>query len=415
MTFTPVIILSAVFVLIAIRQVGSIKLHIWQIMLGGALAVLFTGGITPSMAIGAINLDVMLFLFGMFIVGESLVESGYLYHLSYGLFKGAKTTDGLVLLVLFAMGFLSAFLMNDTIAIIGTPLVLFFAEKHKVSNKLLLLALCFSITMGSVTSPIGNPQNLLIAIGGRIQNPFITFLKYLAVPTVINIFLAYLVLKVLYAGHFHKEALNSFREDIVDHKLAGLSRVSLVIIAALVSAKIGAVFFFPELDFRLTWIALASALPIVMFSPKRVKIVRHIDWHTLVFFASLFVLMEGVWQSGVIQAFMKGLDADLSSVSLILVLSILLSQLLSNVPFVALYMPVLNHMGASTAGMMALASGATIAGNFLILGAASNVIIIQNAEKRGHTITFFEFAKAGVPLTVLNAFVYWIYFSILGN
>jgi len=54
-----------------------------------------------------------------------------------------------------------------------------------------------------------------------------------------------------------------------------------------------------------------------------------------------------------------------------------------------------------------LAAGSTVAGNFLILGAASNVIIVQNAEKRGETLTFWEFARVGILLTLINTAVYW--------
>ena len=73
--------------------------------------------------------------------------------------------------MLFSVGGLSAFLMNDTLAIIGTPLVLHYASRQKVSPKLLLLALAFAVTIGSAMSPIGNPQNLLIALDGGIVRP----------------------------------------------------------------------------------------------------------------------------------------------------------------------------------------------------------------------------------------------------
>jgi Na+/H+ antiporter NhaD/arsenite permease-like protein len=179
----PLIVLTVVFALIAIRRVGNIKLQIWQIMLLGAIAVLITAQISPADAIKSIDLDVMLFLFGMFIVGQAMEESGYLSHLSYNMFKRARSTDSLILLILFGMGIASAFLMNDTVAIIGTPVVLLLAKKHDVSPKLLLLALAFAVTIGSAMSPIGNPQNILIAINGGVPNPFITFFKF---PPVAN-------------------------------------------------------------------------------------------------------------------------------------------------------------------------------------------------------------------------------------
>ncbi len=404
----PIIVLFAVFALIAVRRVGGIRLQIWQVMLGGAVAVLLTGQISPIDAALAINLDVILFLFGMFVVGEGLERSGYLSHLSYKVFRRAKTADRLVLMILFVMGFASAFLMNDTLAIIGTPVVLLLAKKHAMSPKVLLLALAFAVTIGSVMSPIGNPQNLLIAIGGGIENPFLSFFGYLLIPTVINLLLCYVLLKLFYKGEFHKNELAHTQEPIRDKQMAKLAKASLVLILAMVAAKIAFVFIAPGLDFRLTYIALVAAAPLLLFSGKRAEIARNIDWSTLVFFAAMFVLMASVWQSGFFQSVLAGSHADITSLAMIFLVSILLSQVISNVPLVALYLPMLVHAGASAKGMLGLAAGSTIAGNLLILGAASNVIIIQNAEKKhGETLGFLEFAKVGIPLTAVNAVVYW--------
>jgi len=94
--------------------------------------------------------------------------------------------------------------------------------------------------------------------------------------------------------------------------------------------------------------------------------------------------------------------------------SVIMSQLISNVPLVALYLPVLRHAGAGTPELMALAAASTFAGNLFILGAASNVIIIQNAEKKsGATITFLEFARVGIPLTFINAIIYWVFLRFI--
>ena len=159
----PVVILALVFILLSIRKIGKVTFQIWQIMLGGAALALISGSISPVDALKAINPDVIFFLFGMFFVGEAMRRSGYLKHLAFVLFNRAKSVNMLILFLLGIMGLLSAILMNDTIAVIGTPLVLHFAREHKISPKLLLLTLCFSVTIGSVMSPIGNPQNLLIA------------------------------------------------------------------------------------------------------------------------------------------------------------------------------------------------------------------------------------------------------------
>ncbi|ODS41813.1 MAG: anion transporter [Candidatus Altiarchaeales archaeon IMC4] len=408
----PVVVLLLVFILIAVRRIGKTGIGIWQVMLAGALVVLLTGQISPVNALGAINPDVMLFLFGMFVIGQALHESSYLQHLSYKTFGKAKTTDQLVLMILFGIGGLSAFLMNDTLAIICTPLVLYFAKKHGISPKLMLLSLAFAVTTGSVMSPIGNPQNLLISITGNISDPFVTFFKYLFLPTMINLFLAYVILKAFYKEHFLEREMVHYKEPIRDAELALLSKVSLVLIFALVAGKIILAVMGTGADFKLTYIALVSAFP-VMLSRKRFKVMRNIDWHTLIFFASMFVLMESVWESGFFQTAINEAGADLASIPAILAASVIVSQLISNVPFVALCQPLITSAGASANGIMALAAGSTIAGNLSIMGAASNIIIIQNAEKNGETLTFIDFVKVGVPLTIANVLVYWIFLSVM--
>jgi Na+/H+ antiporter NhaD/arsenite permease-like protein len=404
------VVLFAVFVLIAVRQVGNVRLQIWQVMGVGALTVLLTGEIAPAAAFRSINMDVLLFLFGMFVVGQALEESGYLAHLSYKYFKRARSRDTLVFMVVFGSGLASAVLMNDTLAIIGTPVVLLLARKHLMRPPVLLLALAFAVTIGSVMSPIGNPQNLLIALHGGIDNPFVTFLRWLLLPTLVNLYLAYLLLRRLYPDDFHEAELKHSQEPIRNHDLAFLSRISLQSILVLVVAKIATGIAGVAPGFHLTHIALGASLPILVGSPHRWGLLRRIDWHTLVFFAAMFVLMESVWLSGFFQGVLSDLRVDVRSPEMILAISVILSQCISNVPLVALFQPVMLHAGAGVPELMALAAGSTIAGNLLILGAASNVIIIQNAERRSQeTISFLAFARAGIPLTIANILVYWLF------
>lgn len=410
-----ILTLLGVFILIAVRQIGKFRFQIWQIMLLGAFIVLISGQISLPDALRAIDVDVMLFLFGMFIVGQALEESGYLSHLAYRMFGRTKSLDSLVISILFGMGFLSALLMNDTIAIIGTPVMLHFATKTGIRVQLFLLVLAFAVTGGSVMSPIGNPQNLLVAFNGGVANPFVTFLRYLAVPTIINLLLTYFIVRLFYWKEFSaKPVINHTPEAITDRKLANLTKISLALIVVLVVAKISIVLLGYNIDFKLTYIALAAATPIILGSPRRFRILQKIDWATLVFFISMFVLMAGVWNAGFFQEVLGDLNLNLTSPEIILTVSVILSQFISNVPMVALYLPVLNNLGATARDMMVLAAGSTIAGNLSILGAASTIIIIQNAEKKAKvTLTFWEFIRIGIPLTVINVLVYWLFFSIV--
>ncbi len=406
--------LLGVFILIAVRQVGRFRLQIWQSMLLGAIVVVLTQQISSHDALASVNLDVMLFLFGMFVVGEALNESGYLSHLSYKYFHRAHSADALILFTLFGFGFASAILMNDTLAIIGTPVVLLLAKKHEMSPKLMLLTLCIAVTTGSVVSPIGNPQNLLIAVNGVKNNAFVDFFRWLFIPTTINMLLAFWLLKRFYANEFHEAPLSHSQEPIRDHDLALLAKISLNAILILIVLKMFLFSIGSKFDFRLTYIALLAALPILIGSPRRIHILKRIDWHTLIFFAAMFILMESVWQSGFVQRILQQSRTDITSIPVILGFSVFLSQLISNVPLVALFQPMLLHAAATDKELIALAAGSTIAGNLSILGAASNVIVIQNAESKAHeTITFWEFAKIGVPLTLVQSVVYWLAFNYL--
>jgi len=381
-------------------------------MLGGAIAVLLTGQIAPADALRAIDPDVMLFLFGMFVVGETLVSSGYLSSLANRFFSRAKNPDQVVLGILFGMGILSALLMNDTLAVIGTPLVLALAAGRRISKKLLLLALAFAITTGSVMSPIGNPQNLLVAINSGMASPFVTFALYLAIPTLACLAIAYAVLRVFYRDEFQPRTFEAEAVQQPDPRLALLAKISLAVVLVLAVVNILASLLTGSMLVTLPLIAIGAALPVLLFSEKRFVILRGIDWCTLVFFAAMFVLMASVWQTGVFQSLVS--NGMLTSVPALLATSIVFSQFISNVPFVALFQPLVMAAGSGTAQLMALAAGSTIAGNLTILGAASNVIIIQNAEKQGVTLTFMEFLKVGLPLTVLQLIVYAGWLMVVG-
>ena len=404
-------VLAVVFIVIAVRRIGPVHVPIWQAMGGGALAVLLAGEMPWREAWEAVDWEVMVFLFGMFVVGQALVASGYLYYLAYRLFGRIASGQGLLLAVLFGMGLTSALLMNDTLAIIGTPLALRLAREHELDESMMLLAVAFSVTLGSLMSPIGNPQNLLVATHGHLAEPFIDFLAALAVPSLLNLALAFLWLRRVYRRTFHEVVLLHRPVAVLDQDLARLSRLSLWIVVVLTGCKIALALSDASFQFGLSSIALAAAAPLLLFSRERGAILRHLDWPILLFSAAMFVLMASVWSSGFFQGWLSRLPFSLHGMPAVLAVSLGLSQLISNVPLVALYLPILSENGAGLPELMALAAGSTLAGNLLILGAASNVIIIQHAEKHGATLGFFQFARIGIPLTLINLLVYWAWLS----
>jgi Na+/H+ antiporter NhaD/arsenite permease-like protein len=349
----------------------------------------------------------MLFLFGMFVIGVAVQESGFLSSLSHRIFSRAKNPDQFLLLLIMAMGLFSAVLMNDTIAVIGTPLVIALACAGGIDRKGALLALCFAITIGSVATPIGNPQNFLIASYADLGDAFTPFLVHLGIPTLINLVLAWVVVRTFYPPS-KEYCLPVQPEPLRDPGLARLSALSLGIILVLIVLRVAGGFIGYN-PLPLMVIALAGAAPLLIMSPRRGELVRKVDWYTLVFFAALFVLMQSVFDTGFFQS---SVDIDaVTPIPVIMMVSVVISQFISNVPFVALFQPLIIQQGMSVQAILALAAGSTIAGNLTVLGAASNVIVIQNAERQGVTITFLEFFKLGLPLTIMNVIVYSVFLS----
>ena len=133
----------------------------------------------------------------MFSIVSALDKSGVLTVVSAKMVSKARNNSNLILLVfVVGLGLLSAFLLNDTMALLGIPLVVYVSKRIDIRSSILLIALSFGITIGSTMTPIGNPQNLLIALQSGIPLPFITFLRYLGIPTIVNLFLTFLILKV---------------------------------------------------------------------------------------------------------------------------------------------------------------------------------------------------------------------------
>jgi len=381
-------------------------------MLGGAVLVLLTGAISVQEAFSAIDWSVMIFLLGMFVAGEGLERSGYLDRISGRLIRRAVRPDQLILILLFLFGILSAFFMNDTLAVIGTGLVLGYSRRFGISGKLLLLTLAVAITTGSVMSPVGNPQNLLVAQDPLLGNPFPAFFLRLAIPTIISLGACFLVLRQAYPDEFVPRPLVHGDDPVrpSSGRMTLPARLSLAILVLLIATAIVLSWVGGPTGFPLPLIGIGAALPFLFLGSERKEIVRNIDWCTLVFFAAMFVLMGAVWKTGVIQG-MIGSQA-FATVPAILTMSVIVSQFISNVPFVALFQPMVVQAGGGVPALLALAAGSTIAGNLTILGAASNVIIIQNAERQGITLTFREFLRVGVPLVLIQLPVYWIFLSI---
>jgi len=392
---------------------------VWCIMAFASFMVILFGLLNSDDIGKVIDLDVILFLIGMFSLVGLANSSGLLELISmrFASIFHRKVTLVYGSALLFAL--LAAFTTNDTVAFMGPPIAYTIANVAGVDPKFMFLLLAFSLTIGSVMTPIGNPQNLLIAIESGIKAPFIIFIAKLAVPTMLNIFLtAYLLQKIfkiddreLDHNTIPRITLKSKRDAI----LAGTGLLLTVIL--LVVNDVLELYGASHIEHRgVIPFVVAAGIYVLTTNPR--KSLSEVDWGTIVFFITMFITMDGIWRSGVLQPLLNMLlpakEIGILGIVRITVTAILVSQLLSNVPFVKLfieYMRDVGYSGEDAGSWLALAMSSTIAGNLTILGAASNVIILEVLEsKMKSTITFTEFLKIGFIVTLLNTLIYLIFF-----
>jgi Na+/H+ antiporter NhaD/arsenite permease-like protein len=399
---------------------------IWAAMLIGAALMIGLQVIGVEAAFMSVNLDIIAFLFGMFTIVSALDRAGVLQRVAVKMLAVAKTPDRLLMAFVVGMGLLAAFLVNDTIALLGIPLVIYVARHAGIRPAVLLVALAFGITVGSVMTPIGNPQNLLIAIQSGIPMPFTTFLAQLAAPTIASLFVTCAILKVYY----RKEIRQDYQLSAIElaEKTAYNPRLARISIAVLIATIAGFVVsevlhFLDVANFSLSAVAMLGAAAIYALSSQRKEIMKSVDYSVLIFFAGMFVVTSALWSSGAVSLlFMNYIPTPdpgdpVQSAAVISAASIGVSQVLSNVPFVALYNFVMidsGFTGQHTDQWMMLAAASTIAGNLTILGAASNIIIIEAAESRGvRAFSFLEFFKVGSIVTAANLAVYYAFIVLI--
>jgi Na+/H+ antiporter NhaD/arsenite permease-like protein len=401
---------------------------IWAAMLAGAALMVGLQVLSIQAAFMSVNLDVIAFLFGMFSIVSALDRAGVLRRLAIKMLSVAKTPSRLLMAFVVGMGLLAAFLVNDTIALLGIPLVVYVARHAGIRPVVLLLALAFGITVGSVMTPIGNPQNLLIAIQSGMPVPFTTFLLHLAAPTIVSLFVTYFILKVYYKkelqGNYQLSTIELAEkaDGVFDPRLAKLSITILVAtIAGFIISEV--LHFFNVANFSLSAVAMLGAAALYALSSKRREIMKSVDYSVLIFFGAMFVVTSAMWSSGAVSVmFMNYIpspnpDDLVQSTAVISAASIGMSQVLSNVPFVALYNFVMADSGFTGQHVdqwMMLAAASTIAGNLTILGAASNIIIIEAAESRGvRAFSFLEFFKVGSMVTAATLAVYYLFIVLI--
>ncbi|MDD5656448.1 MAG: SLC13 family permease [Elusimicrobia bacterium] len=362
----------------------------------GAVVMVAGGVVSLDRAYRLVDFDTIVFILGMMIIIGYLEVSGFFERVEWIILRRARTARALLALVVISSGLLSALFMNDTICLMLTPVVVRLVRRCGLRAAPYLIALATSANIGSAFTPMGNPQNMIVAVHSGIA--FADFVLKLAPVAALGLWLNYHVIRRAYREEFAPGRAvrpGEIRPPIGRGRLLyvclGASAVLLILLAMNVPPPLAA-------------IVVAAALILAGSTRPREAFAR-IDWELLLMFASLFVVMGGLRESGWLAqltgrlagAARAGLLARLGVLSLV---SALLSNVVSNVPAVVFLTNILPVLGAPDSLWLALAASSTVAGNLTIIGSVANLIVFESARGEAR-VGFWEYFKVGAPLAAL--------------
>lgn len=372
----------------------------------GAVAMIVFGIISFDNAIKAIDFNTITLLLGMMIIVSTLKFEGFFSLIASKTISYSHSRNKLLIIIVFITGIASAFLVNDAVVLLFTPIIISICRKTNLNPIPYLIAEILSSNIGSAMTITGNPQNMLIGISSNIS--YLDFLIKLLPISIIGMIIIVFIVKLFYRKHFNDKSILEFETDYkYDFKKM---RISVLIFLLVI---IG--FFFGKiLSLSIPIIALIGASLILLFGKaKPSSVIKDVDWVLLLFFASLFILVSSIQSLGLLDSFINiELNENLSSIIGLHSLSLVMSQILSNVPYTVLMTPLMDVLNNENL-WLALASSATLAGNATIIGAMANLIVIESAEKENVKISFWEFFKIGIITTlitlILSIFLFYIY------
>jgi Na+/H+ antiporter NhaD/arsenite permease-like protein len=391
------IILIFTYLFIALQKIPRIPIDmIWASLIGAALMIL-TGTLTLSEVPKALDWNTLFLLLGMMVVIAHLERAGFFEWVAVRIVASVRTPLQLLSLLIFTSGILSAFFVNDTICILFTPILLQTIKPLGLRPAPYLIALATSSNIGSAMSVTGNPQNVYIGI--HSGTPYLSFLAALAPVSLIGMILNIAVVALVY----RKEILGHGAFQVVRPASGGLDRPLLT--KGLIASVGAAIGFAAGAPYALTAVGAGAAL-LLVGGQNPLTIFKKVNWRLLAFFAGLFIVMGGAQRAGVMTGLLDQVHRALGGSTAFMVtqlsgLTAVLSNLVSNVPAVILIEPFIVGLPDARWAWLALAMSSTLAGNLTLIGSVANLIVVHQARHEAR-ITFVDYLKVGVPLTVLT-------------
>ncbi|MEH6498767.1 MAG: SLC13 family permease [Pseudoalteromonas distincta] len=377
----------------AVGGVRGLRVDRAWIAIAAASLLLVSGAVSPVQALEYLDGGALLLLFALMLVSAQFDFSGAYARLT-GLLERHAHRPALLLLGVVAMGgLLSAILVNDIVAFALTPLLCQTLNQRGLDPRPFLLALALSCNAGSVATLIGNPQNILIGQAGALD--FWGYTLVALVPALMALVVVYAVIWWQWRDVW--QSLGPVVKQSVERGEQGSYRYKPLL------ATLGLVVLF-SLPFPREFSALIIAVLVMLSrSVESHRYVEKVDWNLLLLFVGLFLVTGAAAAVPEVSALARGLTVDGAlpeGIAVLAGLSLVASNLIGNVPFVILLLGLWPEL--SEASLIGLAVMSTLAGNLLLIGSVVNLIVVEGARRQGVRLGFTDFARSGVPVTVLS-------------
>ncbi len=414
------IIASIIIFVITYIGVVSKKIDRTIAVISGATAMIIFGTYlnfyTQNRALSSIDFNTIGLLLGMMIMVGVLGETGFFQYLAI---KTAKLSKGnyyrLLALFVLITAITSAFLDNVTTILLMVPVTINIAKELNINPTPLIISGIIASNIGGTATLVGDPPNIMIGSAGGIS--FSQFILYLAPIVLIILLCILLVFELIFKDMLEKDMDNfnkvtTLNENryIVDWPL--LKKTSFVLVVTLTLFSVHHILGLDPWVVSIT----GAGLLLLLTLPDPEDALRHVHWTTLMFFVGLFVLIGGLDSAGVIEAAALGMESVTGNnlalgLFLIIMISGTLAMVVGNIPAAVMMIPAVGTLiEFSGLGMgypvnplwWALALGTCLGGNGTLISAPANLIAANISERMGHHISFREYTRIALPITLLT-------------
>jgi len=401
-TISAFVIFVLTYLFIAVGKLPGYHLDRAGAALLGASLMVWLGVLSLEDAYLAIDFDTIALLLGMMIVVANLRLSGFFQLVNEWVVTRARYPIVLLVAIVFVSGSFSAFLVNDTICLVMTPLVLDVVMRLKRNPIPYLLAVAMASNVGSTATITGNPQNMIVGSISHIS--YGDFAAALVPVAVAGLVLTVAMIALIYRSEF-------LTREPFEARMPKQVRYNLPVVIKSLLVTVGMVILFFAGQPVAKVAILGGAFMLFSRRIKAHKVYMEIDWPLLVMFAGLFVVVAGFERvaltPGVIAAVAR---QHLGNTGVLSLVTAALSNLVSNVPAVLMLKPFVANLADPQRAWLVVAMASTLAGNFTLVGSVANLIVAQRAQREGIKISFWAYFKVGVPLTVATILlgIWWL-------